>query len=56
MDEQPQNFVAVVGDGLAWSFVLIPLALGALLFGLPHFLEVLGWVCDGMRAFAHAVK
>lgn len=51
-----KNFGAVIGDGIAWSFVLIPLGLGLLLFGLPHLLEILGWIFDGMRAFAEAVK
>jgi hypothetical protein len=57
MDEDGnQNFGAVIGDGIAWSVVLVPTALAALLLGLPYLLEILGEIFDGMRAFAEAVK
>lgn len=46
----------VIGDSIAWAIILVPLAMVALLYGLPHALDILGGVFDGMRWFAQAVR
>lgn len=46
----------LLDDSFAWLMILLPLALVAICFGLPHALDVLGAVFQAMRDAATAVK
>lgn len=46
----------LIGDGIAWFAVLLPLALIALIWGMPPLLDGMVWFFQGMRDFVAAVK
>lgn len=51
-----RELLKTLGDGFAWSVILFPLGLAALVWGLPHLLDLLGGLFHLMREFAHAVR
>jgi hypothetical protein len=50
------NLTQKASAGLAWAIILTPLGVLALVWILPHLLEILGWLTQAMRDFAAAVK
>lgn len=50
------DYGKIIGGGAAWAIILMPVGLWAMISVLPHALEILGAVCQGMRDFAAAVK
>lgn len=46
----------LLSGAIAWYIVLLPIGIAAVIFGLPALTDVLGWIFQGMRDFATAVK
>lgn len=46
----------LIGDGIAWFMILLPIALAAIIWGLPGILDVLGAIFQFMGDMATAAK